>query len=400
MKFLPYGHQQITQADIDAVIKTLKSDFLTQGSAVTGFEKDFCSLTGAAHAVACSSGTAALHLAMLAAGVKENDRVVVPAVTFAASANCARFNKAEILFADIDPQNLTMSPTSCEKLLQKAQKQNRPVKAIVTVDFAGHPCDMTAFASLKDKYNLVWIQDACHSLGAKWSDEKDTIYKIGQSVLPDFTIFSFHPVKHVTTGEGGMVTTPSSLMAKSLKLFRSHGITKNRDEFINDKLAYDEKGNLNPWYYEMQSLGYNYRITDIQAALGSSQLQRLPEFVERRVHIAEFYRRQLKDNKFIEFPFVESRVKHAWHLVVMLIDFAGLGKSRAEVMSELKSRGIGTQVHYIPVPLLPYYASITRECEMKNSIAYYQKALSFPCYPDLSEEDLARIIDAVKEIIK
>jgi UDP-4-amino-4,6-dideoxy-N-acetyl-beta-L-altrosamine transaminase len=400
MKFLPYGHQQVTSDDIDAVIKTLKSDYLTQGSAVVDFEKDFCRLTGAAHAIACSSGTAALHLAMLASEVKENDRVIVPSVTFAASANCARFNNAEVLFADVDDQNFTMSPASCEKLLQKSREENRPVKAIVTVDLAGHPCAMEAFAQLKEEYGFIWIEDACHSLGAEWTDKKGMTYKTGQSLLPDLSVFSFHPVKHVTTGEGGMVTTPSSVVAETLRSFRSHGITKNSDDFINQKLAYDEKGNLNPWYYEMQRLGYNYRITDIQAALGSSQLKRLPEFIEKRTKIVDFYRSQFSENKFIEFPAVASGVRHAWHLAVILIDFVKLGKTRAEVMNELKARGIGTQVHYIPVPLLPYYASITRECELENSLSYYQKALSLPCYPDLTDEDLKRISDSIKEIIK
>lgn len=399
MKFLPYGRHNISEADIEAVIKVLKSDFITQGPAVESFEKAFSQATGAKHVVACSHGTAALHLATLAGGVVGGDVVIAPAVTFVASANCARFVGAEVIFADIDRATLCMSPQDCERQLQRLAAQGRPAKAVITVDMAGHPCDMSSFYRLKQKYGFIWIQDACHSIGASWTDKDGKAFKTGESCFPDFTVFSFHPVKHITCGEGGIVVTHKDLFAKRLRMLRTHGVTRDPACLVRKELAFDKAGNINPWYYEMQELGFNYRMTDFQAALGESQLSRLEEGIIRRREIVEFYRRQLQKESRIDFLPVAEGIGHAYHLAIAEFDFAAIGKSRAVVMNELKDKGIGTQVHYIPIPLMPYYAETACLAEIPAAMDYYYKALSLPCYPCLSDEELHRVVTAIQEVI-
>ncbi|GAB4268775.1 MAG: UDP-4-amino-4,6-dideoxy-N-acetyl-beta-L-altrosami ne transaminase [Candidatus Rifleibacteriota bacterium] len=399
MKFLPYGCQEITEADIEAVVKILKSDFLTQGPAIESFEKAFCQATGARFAIACSNGTAALHLAAIAAGIAKGDTVLVPPVTFVASANCARFNGADVVFADIDRKNLTMSPEECERQLILAKEKGSPIKAVVTVDFAGHPCDMAAFARLKKKYDFIWIQDACHALGATWQDESGRKWKIGEWPVPDMTVYSFHPVKHITSGEGGMITTHSERYAENLRLHRTHGITKDPSRFVFSEMALAKDGSINPWYYEMQSLGFNYRLTDMQAALGESQLKRLDNFITRRRQIVDQYRKKLSHLQNLEFPEVKRDVGHAYHLAIIELNFDRIGKERARVMNELREKGIGTQVHYIPVPMMPYYAETSCLAELPASMDYYRKALSIPCYPQMTDEDVARVCKAVEEVI-
>ncbi|MDD3146107.1 MAG: UDP-4-amino-4,6-dideoxy-N-acetyl-beta-L-altrosamine transaminase [Candidatus Riflebacteria bacterium] len=399
MKFIPYGRQNITAEDIAAVVEALKSDFLTQGPAIEVFEQAVCAETGAQYAVACSNGTAALHLAAIAAQIEPGDRVVVPPITFVASANCARYRGAEVLFADIDPATITMSPLACRKILERCAAEGRPVKAVVTVDMAGHPCDMQAFALLKKEFNFVWIQDACHSIGSSWEDNLGIRWKTGEFPEADMTVFSFHPVKHITCGEGGMITTHSEAFAKNLRLHRSHGIMRTADGFSNREEAFAPDGSVNPWYYEMQSLGFNYRLTDIQAALGTSQLQRLAAGIVQRQTIAAAYRSRLASQPFISFPAVADGVSHAYHLVVAQIDFMASGRSRAEVMNSLKADGIGTQVHYIPVPMMPYYACSVASDEINASLAYYRQALSLPCFPQMSDEDIDRVCDAMRKAL-
>lgn len=399
MKFIPYGRQDITAADIEAVVEVLKSDFLTQGPAIDRFEKAICHETGAQFAVACCNGTAALHLAAIAAGISPGDRVIVPPVTFVASANCARYNGAEIIFADIDPATLTMSPLACRRLLEQGIADGKPVKAIVTVDLAGHPCDMQAFALLKKEFGFIWIQDACHSIGASWEDNLGIRWKVGELPDTDMTVFSFHPVKHITTGEGGMIVTHSEGMAASMRLHRSHGIVRDAAGFANTEEAFAPDGSANPWYYEMQQLGFNYRITDIQAALGVSQLRRLAQNIVRRQEIAMTYRARLADLPMISFPVVADGVSHAYHLAIVLIDFAACGRSRAEVMGHLKTDGVGTQVHYIPVPMMPYYAGAVSMEDLPASLAYYRQALSLPCFPQMTEDDIDRVCQSLKRVL-
>lgn len=396
MKFIPYGRQEITAEDIEAVVAVLKSDYLTQGPAIDSFEKAVCLEAGASHAIACSNGTAALHLACMAAGLQPGDSVVVPPITFVASANCARYVGANVLFADIDPDTLTMSPLACRKVLEQAVTAGKPVRAVVTVDLAGHPCDMQAFSQLKQEFGFIWIQDACHSIGATWEDSNDIRWKIGEWPGPEMTVFSFHPVKHITTGEGGMILTQNDQLAHKLRQLRTHGITRIPGEFISRTEAFAEDGSPNPWYYEMQQLGYNYRITDIQAALGESQLHRLAANIVRRREIAVAYQARLGRHPHLSFPKVTEGVGHAYHLAIVLIDFAAAGKSRAVLMDQLKQAGIGTQVHYIPIPLMPYYSAMADINEFPESLAYYRKALSLPCFPQMTDADVARICSVLE----
>lgn len=399
MRFIPYGRQDIAAEDVDAVVRVLKSDFLTQGPAIEEFEQAVCLETGAGFAVACNNGTAALHLAALAADIKPGDRVIVPAITFVASANCASYNGAEIIFADIDAATLTVCPFACRKLLSEARAAGRPIKAVVTVDLAGNPCDMQAFAALKKEFGFVWIQDACHSIGASWEDSHGIRWKVGEFPQVDLTVFSFHPVKHITTGEGGMIVTHCHQYAQVMRLFRTHGISKAAGDFVNRAEAFADDGSANPWYYEMQKLGFNYRLTDIQAALGTSQLKRLGKFIVRRQEIAAAYRTQLANVQALRFPVADEGVSHAFHLAIVLIDFAALAKSRSQVMQALKDKGIGTQVHYIPVPMMPFYSADHDLAAVPKSVAYYRQALSLPCFSSLTNAEVLRVCEAVKEIL-
>lgn len=432
MKEIPYGRQQIGEEEIAAVVEVLRSDFLTQGPLVERFEEAFARTVGAPYAVACSSGTAALHLAVLAAGLGPGDRVLVPAITFVASANAGRFVGAEVAFADIDGDDLTLSPAAAEAVLEQARRAGRPFRALVTVDLAGHPCDMAAFGRLADAYGLIWIADACHALGATWtaparnqgssgesasgevparSQESSSRtaaagsgqareWRIGEWPRPDFTVFSFHPVKHITTGEGGMVVTHDARRAARLRRLRSHGIVRDPDQFVFREEAFEPGGQANPWYYEMQALGFNYRLTDLQSALGLVQLRRLPAFLARRRAIAERYRRELDGHPGVRFPAVRPGCQHAWHLAIVRIDFAGLGTTRGQVMRRLRERGIGTQVHYIPVPMMPFYAGSALMAELPHALGYYREALSLPIFPGMGETEVARVIEALREVLE
>lgn len=401
MSFIPYGHQHITDDDREAVKEVLNSYYLTQGPNVEAFEKAVCTKIKSKFGVCCTNGTSALHLAMIAAGVGNGDKVIVPAITFVASANSARFLGAEILFADIDDKTtVTMSPESCRALLEKSLAEGKPVKAVVTVDMAGCPCDMEAFAKLKKEFNFVWIEDACHAIGGSWTASDGRVYNIGEFEEVDMTVFSFHPVKHITTGEGGMIVTHSEALARIMTLYRSQGTTKKEEDFLNPEEAFDINGLVNPWYYEMQVLGFNYRMTEMQAALGISQLKRLESGIARRKQIAEAYQESLKNSEFIAFPYIDKKsFGHAYHLAISLIDFEKLGKTRAAVMNELIQLGVGTQVHYIPVPMQPYYRKITNSTNLVNSLNYYKKTLSLPCYPSMADSDWEKVVLAVKKVL-
>ena len=397
--FIPYGHQNITQEDIEAVSKVLKANYITQGPVVEEFEKAICEKTGSNYGVCCTNGTSALHLAMIAAGVNKNDRIIAPAITFCASANCARFLGAEVLFADIN-DTITMSVESCRELLEKSKSEGKPVKAVVTVDMAGYICDMEAFAKLKDEFGFVWVEDSCHAIGGSWTAYDGKVYKVGEYKKVDMTVFSFHPVKHITTGEGGMIITHSEKYAKSLRFYRSHGMTKVPELFKCREEAFDKDGLVNPWYYEMQDLGFNYRMTEMQAALGLSQLKRLESGIEKRREIVDFYRKELADCPLISFPVVDKKkIGHAYHLAIMLIDFEKAGMTRAAFMNKLASLGIGTQVHYIPVPKLPYYADKLHGEKFPKALEYYKKCLSFPCFPSLTDADLERVVRGIKQVL-
>ena len=392
--FLPYGRQEITETDIAAVVAVLKSDWLTQGPTIARFEDCLTKFVGAREAVACATGTAALHLAMLALGVGEGDTVVTSPNTFLASANCARYVGAEVAFADIDSATGLMDPNCLETILRKDREHK--IKAVIPVHFAGQPADLDIIHTLTANHGAKVVDDACHALGASYRHRGQTI-SIGASPHSDLTCFSFHPVKHVAMGEGGAVLTEDPALAERLRLFRNHGMQK---ENIRDtERGFTTEGDLNPWYYEMQEPGFNYRITDMQAALGITQMDRLPESLSRRNEIAELYRRTIA-RTFPEgvtpLTVVPDRY-HAYHLFVVQIDFENFGTTRANVMTALRQQQIGTQVHYIPVPSQPYFRSRYgfRIDDFPQAERYYGRALSLPMYPGLTDENIAYIAETL-----
>lgn len=378
MKNIPYGRQQIDQGDIDAVIETLKSDFLTQGPKIEEFEKAFANYVEAKYAVAVSNATAGLHIANLALNVKEGDRVITTPITFAASANASRYCGAEVWFADIDPETYLLDIHSVEKLIQSKPKGF--FKGIVPVDFAGLPINLEAFRNLADKHDLWIIEDAAHAPGGYFIDSKGNHNKCGNGKYADCAVFSFHPVKHIACGEGGMVTTNSDKLYELLKLYRSHGITK-------ENMSENHGG----WYYEMQDLGYNYRLTDIQAALGISQLSKNPSGVLRRNRIAEKYKKALGQVN-IKYQSLPNGTYNAHHLFVIEVE------NREGLYNFLKSNNILAQIHYIPLHLLPYYKEIGYgDADLSRSESYYEHCISLPMFPNLTEEEQDYVIQKIVE---
>lgn len=375
MHYIPYGRQSINEDDIKAVEEVLKSDFLTTGPKIAEFERKFADYVGAKYAVAVSNGTAALHIACMAAGIGEGDEVITTPITFAASANCALYCGATPVFADIDPVTYNISPESVESHVTER------TKAIIPVHYTGQACDMDAIHKIADKYNLIVIEDAAHAVGAEYKGKK-----IGS--LSDMTEFSFHPVKHITCGEGGIVTTNREDLYEKLKLFRTHGITRE------EKFLHKVDG---PWYYEQIDLGYNYRITDIQAALGISQLGRIDKFLEKRKKIAAKYDEAFKDFDGIEIPKQAEYSNSAYHLYVIKVD-----KSIRKALFEyLRANNIGVNVHYIPVYTFPYYREHGYEnVKCENAEKLYESIISIPIYYDLSDEEQDYVIDKIKEFMK
>lgn len=376
---IPYAHQSIDATDIRAVSDVLKSDWITTGPKVHEFEQSIARFTGAAEGVAVVNGTAALHAATFAAGIGPGDEVIVPAMTFAASANCVLYMGGMPVFADVREDDLLLDPAQVEAKLSPR------TKAIMAVDYTGHPCDYDALQTIADRHGLTIIADAAHALGATYKGRK-----VG--TLADLSTFSFHPVKHVTTGEGGMVVTDVPEIAERMRAFRNHGI-------FADARAREEKGT---WYYEMVELGYNYRLTDIQCALGISQLRRLPKSLARRRAIAKRY-----DAAFAEIPGVEPLsvspdVRHAYHLYVVRLDPEQIGVDRAAAFRLLREKGIGVNVHYIPVHLHPYYRKHlgTHPGMCPVAEAAYERILSLPMYPAMRDADVERVIGAVGRVAR
>jgi len=371
----------------------LRSDWLTQGPTVPAFEEALARRVRAREAVACTNGTAALHLAMLALGLGPDDAVITTPITFLADANCARLVGAEVLFADIDPTTALIDPDSVARLLEA--DRDHDIKAIIPVHFAGQPADLITLTGLARKHGAYLVDDACHAIGATYSAGSDT-WPVGGGPHADMTVFSFHPVKHVAMGEGGAVTTDNARLAERLRLYRNHGMQK--EKFVQPEMGLDRDGSANPWYYEMQELGLNYRVTEMQAALGVSQLGRLDHSLARRNEIAETYRRVLADrfdNRAVTTLENRSGTTNAYHLMVTLIDFASFDTTRADVMNRLRTDGIGTQVHYIPIHLQPYYRRVggTGPGLCPNAEAYYDRALSLPMFPDLTVNDVEHIVE-------
>ena len=382
---IPYGKQFISEADTQAVIEALHSDFLTQGPRIAEFEKNFAAYIGCKYAIAVSNGTAALHLPFLAIGLKEGDRIITTPITFAASANSARYCGAEVYFADIDPATYVISVSSVKALLEKHPKGF--FKAIVPVDFTGYPVNLEALRALADEYGLFILEDACHSPGGYFIDSKGVKQLCGNGQYAHAAAFSFHPVKHIAAGEGGMITTNDEELYKKMMVLRTHGITKE-----NLKMDFPEADLQGAWYYEMQYLGYNYRITDIQAALANSQLQRADAGIKRRQEIAAYY-----DANFAVKGIKTQNntgVFNAFHLYVIEVN------NRKGLYDHLKAAGIFAQIHYVPVHLMPYYKQFGwKEGDFPNAENYYKHCISLPMYPTLTKDEQDYVISKVVEFV-
>lgn len=393
--YIPYGRQSIDDADIEAVVKVLKSDYLTTGPAVAAFEKKVADYVGAKYAVAVSNGTAALHVACLAAGIGEGDEVITTPITFAASANCVLYCGGTPVFADIDPDTYNISP---EELESKITPQT---KAIIPVHYTGQPCDMDAILEIARKHDLLVIEDGAHALGASYKGKK-----IGS--IADMTCFSFHPVKPVTTGEGGMIVTDNEELYRRLVLYRSHGITRDKDmmQQYEEQLhqssdpALQEAADMlrgdvidpGGWYYQQLELGYNYRITDISCALGASQMDKLDRFLERRRQIAKKYDEAFADIPQIKTPWQQEGCQSGWHLYMIQT----MERSRREVFDGLRQAGIGVNVHYIPVYRHPYYQrNGYAGVHCLNAEAFYERAISLPIFPGLTGQQQDYVIEHV-----
>lgn len=382
-KPIPYGRQHITDEDIQAVVETLKSDYLTQGPKITEFEQAFARYVGARYAVAVNNATAGLHLAASGLGVKPGDKVIVTPMTFAASANCIRYCGGEVVFCDIDPDTYLMDIRKLRELL--AAHPKGAFKGIVPVDFAGYPHQLEEFRKLADEYGLWILEDACHAPGGYFTDSKGGKQLCGNGRYADVTVFSFHPVKHIATGEGGMVTTNNKMLYDRLCLLRTHGITKDPARLCE---------NYGGWYYEMQELGFNYRLTDFQASLGISQLKRAGEGLKRRQEIAARYTDAFRNVKEIKTPFIASGIYHAYHLYVVQVP------DRLGLYNYLHENGIYAQVHYAPVHLMPYYREQgNKPGDLPVVEEYYRHCLSLPMFPTLTDEEQEYVINKVKEFV-
>jgi UDP-4-amino-4,6-dideoxy-N-acetyl-beta-L-altrosamine transaminase len=388
---IPYGRHYIDEDDIQAVVNVLRHGALTQGPTIEEFERTVATYVGVKYAVAVSSGTAALHLAALAAGLGPGKSLVTSPITFVASANAALYTGGSPLFADIDTATVNLSPDCLHDTLQR----NSGVHAIVPVHFAGLPCDMTSIGKIAEDAGIIVIEDAAHALGAKYPDGR----RVGCCTDSLMTVFSFHPVKAIAAGEGGMITTNDELVYRKLIRLRSHGINKLDDSFQLPNQAV-ENGVPSPWYYEMQELGFNYRITDIQCSLAISQLKKLDIFIKRRMELVERYDKAFSELENCRPAQIAGRELSAHHLYVLRINFNKIKLSRSQFMLELKERQIGTQVHYIPLPAHPYYRKLGFKPEdYFNAQQFYEEALSIPLYYALKNEEQEYVIDTFKELL-
>lgn len=378
LKYIPYGRQCLDDSDIKEVVRVLKSEWLTQGPKVKGFERGIAKRTGAKYAVAVSSGTAALHIACLAAGITKGDEVITSPITFVASSNAVLYCQATPIFADIQSDIINIDPKEIKK------KVSNKTKAIIPIHFAGHPCDMKEIYAIARRHNLIVIEDAAHALGAKYRNSR-----IGSCKYSDMTTFSFHPVKNITTGEGGVITTNKKNLYRKLLMLRGHGITKEKKEL---------KKWDGSWHYEQQHLGFNYRITDFQCALGISQLKKLDRFMKRRKEIAAIYNNELSGIKNIILPTEKEYVKHSWHIYCIQVkDYS----RRKEIFDRLRKAGIGVQVHYLPVHLQPYYKKNLgyKKGDYKRAENYYKRTITLPCYPGINDKEVKYVVQVLKKLL-
>jgi UDP-4-amino-4,6-dideoxy-N-acetyl-beta-L-altrosamine transaminase len=380
--FLPYGRQFIDDDDVAAVVETLRADYLAQGPQVEQMEKTLCEITGARHCVVVSNATAGLHLAVQSLSLKPDTEGITSPITFVATSNCLVYNHLIPCFADIDPRTYCIDPSEIEKRLTPR------TRVLLPIDFAGQPADMKAIKDIADRQGLRIVEDAAHALGSKYPGGSP----VGSCRYSDLTVFSFHPVKTVTTGEGGAIMTNDKALFDRLALLRAHGIEKDPEKIAD----YPGK-----WYYEMNELGFNYRMTDIQAALGNSQLRKLQRFKDRRREIVSRYNEAFKDLANVTLPYEPPGADTCFHLYILLIDFEKLGRSRKQIQSELSGAGVGTQVHYIPVTYQPYYKThyFTKRGDFPASDFYYDRALSMPLFPRMDDADVEKVIRIVRKVL-
>ena len=398
--FLPYGRQQIDDDDIAVVAEVLRGNFLTSGPSVGAFEEALATATGAEYAVVCSSGTAALHLALAALNVGPGDSVIVPSITFLATANAARYLGADVVFCDVDPDSGLMRGDDLDAALERVPG-DRPAKAVLPVHLRGQCANMVAISTIAHSRDLAVIEDACHAIGTTTAGPDGDAVVMGGCAQSDMAAFSFHPVKTMTMGEGGVVTTNDAATSDRMKRLRSHAMTHAAESFVNRDMAFDGDVRANPWYYEMQELGFNYRATDLQCALGLSQLAKLDAFLARRRELVAFYDALLADLAPLVHPTPKTPGENpGWHLYGVLIDFEAVGLTRAELMHALREVGIGTQVHYIPVHLQPYYRDLTATPDLPGAMRYYRRCLSLPLFPTMTDGDVERVASTLKTILK
>lgn len=391
-RVIPYGRQNITEEDIRVVVETLKSDYLTQGPKIAEFEENFAKYIGSRYAIAVANGTAALHLCALALDIKEGDKVITTPITFAASANCVRYCGGEVVFGDIDPETYLLDINSVRMLLEASPQGT--YKGIIPVDFAGNAVNLQQFRELADDYDLWIIEDACHAPGGYFTDTEGNKQHCGNGLFADLAVFSFHPVKHIASGEGGMITTNDEKLYKKLLALRTHGIVKDNDLYSNSIEFAGGHEEYPLWYMEMQTLGYNYRITDFQAALGNSQLLRADEGLLRRREIASIYNKAFSGKDYIKGQ--SGNVEgHAYHLYVLEAE------DRLGLYNYLRTKNIFAQIHYIPCHLMPYYRNLGwTEGDRPVSESYYKHCISLPMYPTLSDDEQQYVIDCINGYYK
>jgi UDP-4-amino-4,6-dideoxy-N-acetyl-beta-L-altrosamine transaminase len=382
---ISYGKQSIDNGDIEAVKKVLKSDWLTQGPYIEEFENNLKSHFQSKAACVVSSGTAALHISSIALGWEKDNIIITSPITFLATANSIEYSGATTDFVDIDKDSYTIDVNKLEDKIKLHQSNRKMIKAVIGVDFAGHPCDWKNLRYLANKYNFILINDNCHALGSIYYNKKN--YAVN---FADIVTQSFHPVKHITTGEGGALLTNDLKLDKKFRELRTHGMVKEPQKMHK---------NDGPWYYEMHNLGYNYRITDIQCALGSNQLKKLGSFIEKRQKIAQIYNSRLKDVEHVRTPKIKKHVQHSFHLYPLLIDFDKLKISKIDFFKKMKAEGVNLQVHYIPIHFQPYYKNKYgfKRGDFEISKQFYEKEVSLPIYPDLKTEDVKNICKLIKK---